>query len=83
MSKHTPAPWWYDYEPGYCGELIAPDGTTVARFAGEPSPMDACLIAAAPELLAELIEAADFIESMGMDATPARAAIAKAIGGAT
>lgn len=36
-AKHTKGPWRYDYEPGYCGELIAQDGTTIAEFVVEPS----------------------------------------------
>ena len=53
-AKHTPGPWRYEYEPGYCGELIAPDGMTIAVFVDEPRPYDARLIAAAPDLLAAL-----------------------------
>jgi hypothetical protein len=31
----------YDYEDGYCGELIAANGVTVATFVDEPSTEDA------------------------------------------
>ena len=55
MSKHTPGPWRYEYEPGYCGELLAEaSGTTLAEFVTEPSEANARLIAAAPELLEAL-----------------------------
>ena len=50
-AKHTPGPWRYVHAPGYCGELIAQDGTTIAEFVVEPSLDNARLIAAAPELL--------------------------------
>lgn len=50
-AQHTPGPWRYVHEPGYCGELIAQDGTTIAEFVVEPSLDNARLIAAAPELL--------------------------------
>ena len=45
-AKHTPGPIRYDYEPGYCGELIARDGMTVAAFVNEPSEADARRLAA-------------------------------------
>lgn len=53
-AQHTQGPWRYVHEPGYCGELIAQDGTTIAEFVVEPSLDNARLIAAAPELLAAL-----------------------------
>lgn len=85
-AQHTPGPWRYDYAPGYCGELLAPNGTTLAEFVTEPSEADARLIAAAPELL-EALNA--MLTHMGMDEDEwnkvtfdqARAAIAKANGG--
>lgn len=40
-AKHTDGAIRYDYEPGYCGELIARDGTTVAAFVDEPSEANA------------------------------------------
>lgn len=40
-AQHTPGSIRYDYEPGYCGELIAQDGMTVAAFVNEPSEADA------------------------------------------
>jgi hypothetical protein len=54
MNKHTPGPWRYDYAPGFCGELLAANGTTLAEFVSEPSEANARLIAAAPELLEAL-----------------------------
>lgn len=39
--EHTAGSIRYDYEPGYCGELIAQDGMTVAAFVNEPSEADA------------------------------------------
>lgn len=40
-AQHTQGPIRYDHEPGYCGELIARDGMTVAAFFNEPSEADA------------------------------------------
>lgn len=40
-AQHTPGTIRYDYEPGYCGELIASNGGTVATFTDEPSEADA------------------------------------------
>nr|WP_315528249.1 hypothetical protein [uncultured Achromobacter sp.] len=54
MTTHTEGPWRYDYEPGYCGELIAADGTTICTFSDEPKPMDSMLMSAAPDLLQAL-----------------------------
>jgi hypothetical protein len=47
----TPGPWRYDYEPGYCGELIAANGTSVCTFNDEPDSADAAVMAAAPVTL--------------------------------
>lgn len=40
-AGHTPGSIRYDFEPGYCGELIASNGTLVATFNDEPSEEDA------------------------------------------
>lgn len=44
--QHTQGPIRYDYAPGYCGELIASDGHSVATFDDEPSQEDARRLAA-------------------------------------
>lgn len=49
-AKHTQGPWRYVHAPGYCGELIAQDGTTIAEFVVEPSLDNARLIAASPTM---------------------------------
>ncbi len=56
-TEYTKGPWRYEYEPGYCGELIAPDGMTIAAFIDEPREHDARLIAAAPEMYEALVDA--------------------------
>lgn len=70
--RHTPGPWRYDYAPGYCGELLAANGTTIAEFVTEPSEGNARLIAAAPELLEALKQLSMWLPIMtevaGMDA---------------
>lgn len=53
-TTHSAGPWRYDYEPGYCGELIAADGTTICTFSDEPKTKDAMVMSAAPELLEAL-----------------------------
>lgn len=78
-TKHTPGPWRYDYAPGYCGELLAANGTTLAEFVTEPSEANARLIAAAPDLLEALIDIAEKSTDAGAIEC-ARAAIAKATG---
>lgn len=81
--NHTPAPWVVtpgrDKTHPHNVESRSPDcdGFDLARCV---NAADAALIAAAPDLLAALIEAAEIIESTGLDASPARAAIAKAKG---
>lgn len=45
-EKHTQGPWRYVHAPGYCGELIAQDGTTIAEFVVEPSSANARRIVA-------------------------------------
>ena len=80
MRKHTPGPWRYEYEPGFCGELIAANGTIIAEFISEPRPPNARLIAAAPELLEALQGLITGAEAMGWNTKKARAAIAKATG---
>ena len=45
-AQHTPGSIRYDYAPGYCGELIASDGHSVATFDDEPSPEDASRLVA-------------------------------------
>jgi hypothetical protein len=83
MTKHTKGPWRYDFDDGYCGELIAHDGSSVCTFVDEPNAADATLIAEAPALLEVLQEIlADGVHS---DVVPhlhrkARAVIARATG---
>jgi len=80
--KFTPGPWelrqstrhgyWFIDYPQQEGSA-----TLTKLDCGEA---DACLIAAAPDLLAALREAIEIIEGTGLDASPQRAAIAKATG---
>lgn len=58
-TNHSAGPWRYDYEPGYCGELIAADGTTICTFSDEPKTKDAMVMSAAADLLEALEEAVD------------------------
>lgn len=104
MSKHTPGPWKQMWTgrgkmvfhhvsatapaiPGFCGERPV----EIASISGTDPQTDAAnarLIAAAPELLAELEMLSNILEGCGMATMPevkcrlvfARAAITKATG---
>lgn len=84
MSAHTPAPWYWadnvpDAPPHY-RMVVDADGFTICN----PSPLsepDARLIAAAPELLACLLDVLDADGDLDvMDFNRYRAAIARATG---
>lgn len=66
-AQHTPGRIRYDFEPGYCGELIASNGTTVATFTDEPSKADAKRLVACwnacDGISTELLEAAPYKDS--------------------
>ena len=65
--KHTPGPWEYGEERGCCREIHADNGPELYAIAqarhGDPEicEANARLIAAAPELLDELIEQDKFL----------------------
>lgn len=40
-TQHTQGAIRYEYDPGYCGEIISSNGHTVATFVDEPSEADA------------------------------------------
>lgn len=90
QAKHTPGPWAVN------GSTIssaptdaAPTGYALAHvlnpYAGATGAAarvdaNAALIAAAPDLLENLRQLADLLESIGHDCTPAREVIARATG---
>ena len=91
-TQHTPGPWYWsdnvpDFPKTHC-IIVDADGFTIA----EPSPMsetDARLIAAAPDLLIALRDLLEDAVALGIcesnmsgSAVAARAAIARATGGA-
>ncbi len=93
MSKRTPGPWIiYEFVDGY--EIRAPEAECYVATASDPEAVwgaigreeDACLIAAAPELLEALEATASLLEKLGhisdnsLTVGAARAAIAKAKG---
>lgn len=95
MSKHTPGPWQWEKRGGAFRAIEGPSGLSVAvteEYAGDAwidvSEANASLIAAAPELLAELEMLSNVVEGCGMATMPevecrlvfARATIAKATG---
>jgi hypothetical protein len=98
QAKHTPGPWLRDRASGYACDVRAASGRMICAVAGmrhmarteegrlaqrEQHEADACLIAAAPELL-EALEALMELERrgrlmpIGREWDAARAAIAKA-----
>ncbi len=95
MSAHTPGPWGYDLPDNWI-YAFRENGTQIfvaqARnisVQSEVRDANARLIAAAPELLAALIDALEFLENdcpldlpCGPEIRQARAAIAKATGAA-
>jgi hypothetical protein len=81
MSKHTPGPWFIDYEGGGAMGRRAMLENADGEFVGylyEAEFDDEMLIAAAPELLAACMEVAHGYTTRGSEM--ARAAIAKATG---
>lgn len=88
MSKHTNGPWMVrdDDEDGVVS-IVGNSGIVLARVRTatvEPGDENARLIAAAPELLAALVEAANFIQPFNSASNLLEkldAVIAKATGG--
>jgi hypothetical protein len=87
MNGFTPGPWWVSHEESpldHCMELTvkSADGSQVCSFIGdEQNFADARLIAAAPELLASVLELTrpwDGVEMNPGTVTRGRAAIANA-----
>ena len=88
MFKGTPGPWRFEeYQDaisetsvrvvGYNGDVVC---DSEPYYAHALDPKNGPLIAAAPELLEELISMADDMDSLGYDVKSARHAIAKALG---
>jgi hypothetical protein len=75
MSKHTPGEWTYNAALGF---IEAQDDILALTF--EANAADACLMAAAPDLLAALKSVVAFTGAHGGPYAAARAAIAKAEG---
>lgn len=93
MSAHTPGAWTFRYAADGSGDIgIVADGGCVAEVfheircrgegARDEQSANARLIAAAPELLAELQRVYDSLCGECFDWWPVRVAIAKATGGA-
>ena len=86
MSAHTPGPWTAEcvgdtggYNPEEVWEVVALNG--FLRVSEGLSAADARLVAAAPDLLADLRAASNYIDTLGGVSKSYRAAIAKATGG--
>ncbi|MEJ5127658.1 hypothetical protein WH367_16575 [Comamonas sp. MYb21] len=78
-EKHTPGPWSYHDDAGYCAQIDGANGAVVCCFDQDPHDADAHLMTTAPELL-EFIK--EWLDRQGGDANymteKARALIAKA-----
>jgi hypothetical protein len=91
-TKHTPGPWkaycrdvgHKENEPWPEDEFLQweVNGPRVPDGRGEFYEADARLIAAAPDLLFQLLAASNYIDALGGDSKSYRAAIAKATGDA-
>ena len=89
-AKHTPGPWEAAIQPG-CHAVIASlsGGPKAVAIIGNNTPDDgnepmrfanARLIAEAPDLVFQLLSAANYIDALGGDSKSYRAAIARATG---
>lgn len=58
-ARHTPGPWEFRAESGYCSQIDGANGHTICCFDEDPSPQDAALMSSAPELLEALKAATD------------------------
>jgi len=92
MSKSTPGPWVYVFEPdGYRHQILSDDSQVAQVVPSDSSAADGWLIAASPDLLEALDEClgtlvicfpdAPVDSVIGKNIINARAAIAKATGG--
>jgi hypothetical protein len=88
MSKHTPGPWTAQSN-GHYGFIIEHEGSSIAAVWGQkinmnatplPASANACLIAAAPDLLEALKGVIAVADRKTNEFDAARAAIAKATG---
>jgi hypothetical protein len=96
MNKHTPGPWVADMDRTYghppsltpnilicpvvLGRVMQFCVAKVSREGDEEAEANARLIAAAPDLLFQLLAASNYIDALGGDSKSYRAAIAKATG---
>ena len=83
QAKHTPGPWHVTGDEH--GTMITDNtGEQIALWPQQGGTVEQCanaaLIAAAPDLLENLRQLADLLESIGHDCTPARKVIARATG---
>lgn len=88
MHRHTPGPWAIDWNVSRLDVFSGDAATLVASIrrsaisAGidETARANARLIAAAPDLLFQLLGASNYIDAIGGDSKSYRAAVAKATG---
>ena len=85
MAKHTPGPWQSKMNIASAA-IYCPLGGLIARLPVEHegsrngAAHNARLIVAAPDLVSQLLSAANYIDALGGDSKSYRAAIQKATG---
>ena len=78
-TSHTPGPWAIGLDTDdHEAQIISADGWHLATVALDPLPANARLIAAAPDLLAALEAASNYIDALGGDGKSYRQTIARA-----
>lgn len=80
QTAHTPGPWAYDGPPENIIVWSGPESRVCFMTSDGPAAANACLIAAAPELLEALKYARRFLRGLDHDVEYVDAAIAKAEG---
>ena len=84
-AKHTPGPWMVEPLGSACFEVKCECGYFIATChdgvrGDRNADVNARLIAEAPELVFQLLSAANYIDALGGDSKSYRAAIARATG---
>ncbi|MGQ8875923.1 hypothetical protein ACUTR7_00315 [Delftia sp. NA_296.1] len=67
QDKHTPGPWNFEEEEGFCSQIDGADGSVICCFDEDPKPADICLMAASPELLEAAIAVLEDVMNIDND----------------
>ena len=66
MSKHTPEPWYFEQDAGFCSEIYSDNGGSVCTFVEDPSPVDVDRILSCVNACAGMEDPAKEIAEMRM-----------------